>query len=184
MFKVKGIIEIGDDEEDIENKFYVDDDRCIKHEHIIEHVKDQGSFSQECYMGLDEDNHKDVVLQIDWFTVFIIDRCDDIKAERDDNNNVSEFNALLVVSHDLIKVALQHFISDVLNMYWPRLDRFWSKEEIDKIKTEWHDLIRWYNNDQHIKQIINSYKYTLSFNEAWDKIGVPFNRLFQFCDEL
>ncbi len=39
MFKVKGIIEIDDDEEDIENKFYVNDDWCVEHRHIIKHVK-------------------------------------------------------------------------------------------------------------------------------------------------
>jgi hypothetical protein len=62
MFKVNDIIEIDDDEEDIENKFYVDGNWCVKHQHIIEHVKNQGWFSQECYMGLDEDNQKDLVL--------------------------------------------------------------------------------------------------------------------------
>jgi hypothetical protein len=45
MFKVKSIIEIDDDEEDIENKFYVNGNWCVKHHHIIEHVKDQGWFS-------------------------------------------------------------------------------------------------------------------------------------------
>ncbi len=45
MFKVKGIMEIDDDEEDIENKFYVDGNWCVKHQHIIEHVKNQGSFN-------------------------------------------------------------------------------------------------------------------------------------------
>ncbi len=40
MFQVKGIIEIDDDKEDIETKLYVDGDWCIKHQHIIEHVKD------------------------------------------------------------------------------------------------------------------------------------------------
>ncbi len=56
MFKVKGIIEINDDEANIENKFYVDGNWCVEHQHIIEHIKDQGSFSQECYAGLDENN--------------------------------------------------------------------------------------------------------------------------------
>jgi len=45
-------------------------------------------------------------------------------------------------------------------------------------------VIRQYKNDQHIKQIIDSYKHTVSFNEAWDKINVPFNQLCQFCDKL
>jgi len=45
MFKVKGIIKIDDDDEDIENKFYVDSDWCIEHQHIIEHIINQGSFS-------------------------------------------------------------------------------------------------------------------------------------------
>jgi hypothetical protein len=44
MFKIKGIIDINDDKEDIENKLYINDDWCVEHEHIIEHVKDQWSF--------------------------------------------------------------------------------------------------------------------------------------------
>jgi len=31
LFKVKGIIEIDDNKEDIANKFYVDDDWCVEH---------------------------------------------------------------------------------------------------------------------------------------------------------
>jgi hypothetical protein len=31
MFKVKGIIEINDDESNIENKFYVDGNWCVEH---------------------------------------------------------------------------------------------------------------------------------------------------------
>ncbi len=72
----------------------------------------------------------------------------------------------------------------MLNIYRPCLDRFWSEEDIDEIEVEQRDLIKRYNNDQHIEQIINSYKHTVSFNEAWDKIGVPFNRLRQFCGGL
>jgi hypothetical protein len=184
MFKVKGIIEINDDETDIENKFYVDGNWCVEHQHIIEHIKDQGSFSQKCYAGLDENNQKDVVLQISQFALFIVAGCDHVKAEQDGNNNASELDASLVVPHELVKVVSRHFISDVLNIYRPRLDRFWSEEEIDEIEVEWRDLIKRYNNDQHIEQIINSYKHTMSFNEAWDKIGIPFNRLRQFCSGL
>jgi hypothetical protein len=88
------------------------------------------------------------------------------------------------VLHELVKVVPRQFISDVLNFYWPHLDRFWSEEEIDEIEAEQRDLIRWYNNDQHIEQIIDSYKHTLSFNEAWDKINVPFNWLRQFYGGL
>jgi len=40
MFKVKGIIEINDNEADIENKFYVDGNWCVEHQHIIKHIKD------------------------------------------------------------------------------------------------------------------------------------------------
>ncbi|CAM6031650.1 unnamed protein product [Sphagnum compactum] len=151
MFKVKGIIAINDDEADIENKFYVDGNWCVEHQHIIEHIKDQGSFSQECYADLDENNQKDVVLQISQFALFIVAGCDSVKAERDGNNNASELDAPPVVPHELVKLAPRHFISDVLNIYRPRLDRFWSKEEIDKIEVEQRDLIKRYNNDQHIE---------------------------------
>ncbi len=59
-----------------------------------------------------------------------------------------------------------------------------NKFYVDEIEAEQRDLIRWYNNNQHIKQIIDSYKHVVSFNEAWDKIGVPFNWLHQFYDGL
>ncbi len=45
-------------------------------------------------------------------------------------------------------------------------------------------MIKWYNNNQHIKQIMDLYKHMVSFTEVWDKIGVPFNQLRQFCDML
>ncbi len=44
MFKIKGIIKIDDREEDIENNFYVNNDWCIEHQHIIEHIENQRSF--------------------------------------------------------------------------------------------------------------------------------------------
>jgi hypothetical protein len=69
-------------------------------------------------------------------------------------------------------------------VYQPRFDCFWFEEEINEIEAEQHDVIRRYNNDQHIKQIIDLYKHTMSFNEAWDKIGFPFNWLCQFYDGL
>jgi hypothetical protein len=184
MFKVKGIIEIDDHEKHIENKFYVDGNWCVEHQHIIEHIKDQGSFSQECYVGLDEENQKDMVLQISQFALFIVVGCDRIKAKWDGNNNTSELDTPPIVSHELVKVAPRHFISNMLNVYWPYLDRFWSKKEINEIETKQRDLIKRYYNDQHIEQIIDLYKHTMSFNETWDKIDVPFNRLRQFCDGL
>jgi len=76
-----------------------------------------------------------------------------------------------VVPHELVKVAPRHFISDELNIYRPRLDRFWSEEEINEIEVEQRDLIKWYNNDQHIEHIINLYKHTVSFNEAWTRLA-------------
>jgi hypothetical protein len=127
MFKIKGIIKIDDDKEDIENKFYVDDDWCVEHQHIIEHVKDQGLFSQDYYVGLDEDNQKDVVLQISRFTMFIVIGCDCVMAERDGNNNAKKFNAPPIVPHELVKVMPRHFILNVLNVYRPHLDCFWSE---------------------------------------------------------
>ncbi|CAK9250170.1 unnamed protein product [Sphagnum jensenii] len=63
------------------------------------------SFNQECYAGLDENNQKDVVLQISQFVLFIVAGCDRVKAERDGNNNASELDVPLVVPHELVKVV-------------------------------------------------------------------------------
>ncbi|CAM6007191.1 unnamed protein product [Sphagnum balticum] len=116
--------------------------------------------------------------------MFVVARCDRVKVGWVGNNNTNELDVLPIVSHELVKVAPRHFILDVLNVYQPCLDHFWSEEEINKIKAEQCDLIKQYNNDQHIKQIIDSYKHMVSFNEASDKISVPFNQLHQFCNEL
>ncbi len=124
------------------------------------------------------------MLQISQFAFFIVIGCDRIKAERENNNNASKLDVPPVVPHELVKVAQPQFISNVLNIYRPRLDCFWFEEEINEIEAEQRDMIRRYNNDQHIEQIIDSYKHTVSFNEMWDKIGVPFNRLCQFCGGL
>ncbi len=88
-----------------------------------------------------------MVLQIARFTMFIVVRCDHVKVEQDDNNNMNELDAPPVVPHEFVKVAPRHFISDVLNMYRAHLDHFWSKEEINKIKAEQCNLIKRYNND-------------------------------------
>jgi hypothetical protein len=64
------------------------------------------------------------VLQIAWFTMFVVTRCDCVKAEQDDNNNASELDAPLVMPHELLKVVPRHFISNVLNVYRPHLDCF------------------------------------------------------------
>jgi hypothetical protein len=61
-------------------------------------------------VGLDENNQKDVVLQISQFALFIVVGCDHVKAERDGNNNASKLNAPPVVPHELVKVAPRHFI--------------------------------------------------------------------------
>jgi hypothetical protein len=43
---------------------------------------------------------------------------------------------------------------------------------------------RHFNGEQHVKQIVESYKETTSFNEEWDKLSIPFEELRQFCGGL
>ncbi len=77
-----------------------------------------------------------MVLQIARFVVFIVIECDCVKAKWDDNNNASELDVPPVMLHEFVKVASWHFISDVLDVYWPCLDRFWSEEEINEIEAK------------------------------------------------
>lgn len=87
--------------------------------------------------------------------MFVVARCNCVKVERDGNNNASKFDAPLIVPHELKEGVSQHFISNVLNVYQPHFDRFWSEEEIDDIEAKQCDLIKRYNIDQHIKQTID-----------------------------
>jgi hypothetical protein len=65
-----------------------------------------------------------VVLQISYLLYSLLLDATVSRPSRDGNNNASELDAPPVLSHELVKVAPRHFISDVLNIYRPRLDRF------------------------------------------------------------
>ncbi|CAM6007707.1 unnamed protein product [Sphagnum balticum] len=84
----------------------------------------------------------------------------------------------------LVDIVIKNATALPQHGQWIKVVYKWSEEEIDEIKAKQCNLIKRYNKDQHIKQIIDLYKHTVSFNEAWDKNGVPFNRLCQFYSGL
>jgi hypothetical protein len=56
--------------------------------------------------------------------VFVVAGYNRVKAKWDGNNNTTKLDALPIVSHEFVKVAPRHFISDVLKVYQPCLDCF------------------------------------------------------------
>jgi hypothetical protein len=166
------------------NDCYAESNLGVKHERIVEHIHGQGSFSKHCYHDLCAEDQRDAVKQIAWFAVHVVAGCDRVKAERDSDNNASEHDAPPVLPIQLVKMAPCKFISDVLDVYRPRLLQYWSEDKVDLIEQQQRELIRRFNGEQHVKQIAELYKETKSFNEAGDKLSIPSEELRQFCGGL
>jgi hypothetical protein len=164
--------------------YYIDGDWGVARKNIVEFIYDQGSFSKQCFIDLNPDDQSDVVQQIARYAVNVIVGLDRVKAERDSDNIASEHEAPPVLPVELVKMAPRVFNSDVLDVYRPRLREFWSDDKIDIIEQHHRELLRRYNSEPAVKNIIDSYKYTVDFDEAWDKLGIPFVELRQFCGGL
>jgi hypothetical protein len=184
MFSVQSIGEVDLNELD-PDQYYSEGDWIVQLHGIECHIHDQGTFSKTCYdLSLDEQEQRDALRQIARFAIHFVAGCDGVRAERDADNNAAFQDAPPVVPQQLVKLPPRHFVSDVLDVYRVRLNRFWTEEDVEKIEVQHRELVRRYSNDRHVKTIIDSFKHTTQFNEAWDELGIPFEQLRQFCGGL
>jgi hypothetical protein len=69
--------------------------------------------------------------QLAQYAMFIVTGLNNIRAERDKNNESLEQDAPSVMPNQIVKLHHGDFIEQVLDPYRDHLSKFWSEESID-----------------------------------------------------
>ncbi|ETM52682.1 hypothetical protein PPTG_19646 [Phytophthora nicotianae INRA-310] len=125
---------------------------------IIAHIEDQGSLARACYERLDEAAKKAVVRQI--------------------------ADAPPVLPSQLVRLRHGVFLRDVLDPYREHISKHWKIDNVDGIEANHRDLLKAYNADETLREIIDKHTVAIDFNEAWDSVSNRFHQLRSFCGGL
>ncbi len=91
-----------------------------------------------------------------------------VKAERDGDNNSFDQDAPPILPAQLVKVRHGAFIRDVLNPYCDHIAKFWAPENIDQIKEDHRDLLKFYSSNPILHKAIDEHHNNTSFDDTWD----------------
>ncbi|CAM6032516.1 unnamed protein product [Sphagnum compactum] len=107
-----GIVHAGDADDD-GDEFETFEQWRIERVEFVLYVKDQGSFPKLCYKRLDAPAQKEVMSQFAQYAMFIVTGLGNIRAERDENNEPFEQDALPVMPNQIVKLRHGDFIEQV-----------------------------------------------------------------------
>ncbi|CAK9254857.1 unnamed protein product [Sphagnum jensenii] len=138
----------------------------------------------ECFNRLDTVGKEEVVKQVALYVMRVLLGMNNVKAERDSNNDPLYDEAPLVMPAQLVSMHPGAFVKDVVNVFRAQLSRFWDEQMIDKIEDGHRELFRMYNSDTNLRLIISKHTVHTTFNEAWDSLPDRFGALRQFCGGL
>ncbi len=156
----------------------------ISYGDVVVLIEDQGSFAMECFNHLDTVGKEEVVKQVALYVMRVLLGLNNVKAERDNNNDPLYDEAPPVMPGQLVSMRPGAFVKDVVNVFRAQLSRFWDEQMIDKIEDGHRELFRMYNSDANLRSIISKHTVHTTFNEAWDSLPDRFGALRRFCGGL
>ncbi|CAK9879169.1 unnamed protein product [Sphagnum jensenii] len=133
---------------------------------IVEHIRDQGSFTIACYNDLDADDKNDIIRTVATYAILLVTGLMGVKAERDGNNMRLESDAPPVLPTQLIAIHHGKFVNEVLEPYRDHISAFWSLEDIDQTEANHRDLLNLYASDQILHVAIDRHTIETSFDDA------------------
>jgi hypothetical protein len=151
---------------------------------IIEHIRNQGSFTIACYNELDVDDKNDIIRTVTTYAILLVTGLMGIKAERDGNNMRLESNVPPVLPAQLIAIRHGKFVSEVLEPYHDHISAFRFFEDVDQTEANHRDLLNLYTSDQILCVAIDRHTIETSFDDAWDCASGRFGHLRSFCGGL
>ncbi len=98
---------------------------------IVEHIRDQGSFTIAYYNDLDADDKNDIIRTVTTYAISLVTGLMGIKAEREGNNMRVESDAPPVLPAQLIAIRHGKFVSEVVEPYHDHISAFWSLEDVN-----------------------------------------------------
>jgi len=162
-----GIVHADDDDDEFETF----EQWHIERAELVLYVKDQGLFPKLCYERLDAPAQKEVMSQLAQYAMFIVTGLDNIRSERDENNELFEQDAPPVMPNQIVKLRHDDFIEHVLDPYNDHLSKFWSEESIDQVKEGHRYLFKMYNKDVVLHVALDKHDVQTTFNDAWDAVA-------------
>jgi hypothetical protein len=114
----------------------------ISYGDVVALIEDQGSFAMECFNCLDTVGKEEVVKQVALYVMRVLLGLNNVKAERDSNNDLLYDEAPLVMPAQLVSMRPGTFVKDVVNVFRAQLSRFWDEQMIDKIEDGHRELFR------------------------------------------
>jgi hypothetical protein len=149
----------------------------ISYGEVVAFIEDQGSFAMECFNRLDTVGKEEVVKQVALYVMHVLLGLNNVKAERDSNNDPLYDEAPPVMPAQLVSMRPGAFVKDVVNVFRAQLSRFWDEQMIDKIEDGHRDLFWMYSNDTNLRSIISKHTVHTTFNKAWDFLPDRFGAL-------
>jgi hypothetical protein len=167
MFDIK--VDGADNENALDDGTYVQQDSlCIPTMAIVNHIKNQGSFSRDCYKRLEEGDQQDVIKRIAMYAMALVAGLQSVKVERDNDNRASERNVPPVLPVQLVKLRHGIFLKEVLDPFWQHISSSWSEIGVEQIEVEHRELLKLYASDIVLRGIIDKHNDMTTFNDAWD----------------
>jgi len=183
--EVDSEVDNADSEDALDDGTYVQQDSlCIPTVAIVNHIKNQGSFSRDCYERLEESDQQDVIKHITMYAMALVAGLQSVKAERDSNNRASERNVPPVLPAQLVKLRHGAFLKEMLDPFRQHIFSSWSEIGVEQIKVEHRELLKLYASDIVLCGIIDKHNDMTTFNDAWDYVLGRFEHLRSFCSGM
>lgn len=129
-------------------------DRYILFDSIRDHIDDQGSWTRDSFLEMDQNTKNDIIKVIDHFVLSFVTQASMIQSEHDSNKNVRELETPSIMPSYIVKLPTQKFISEVLDRFWTHVEKRWSPEDIDQFEEEHKELLNALKNDSTVKMAL------------------------------
>jgi hypothetical protein len=183
MFDIE--VDSADGEDALDDGTYMQQDSLrIPTVAIVNHIKNQGSFSRDCYEHLEEGDQQDVIKHIAMYAMALVAGLQSVKVEPDSDNRASETNVPPVLLAQLVKLRHGAFLKEVLDPFWQHISSSWSKIGVEQIEVEHRELLKLYAFDIVLRGIIDKHNDMTMFNDAWDCVLGQFEHLRSFYGGL
>ncbi len=153
-------------------------------EDILRHLRNQGSWACDMFLGLDVVDQTSILKEIAHFGLKLVQGILAIQAEHNSDNEAALHFAPPVMSFQLVEMAPCDFIDSVLDPYRSQLAKFWPDEKIDFIEQHQQELFNAYKREPASKLLIDKQDHTTFFNTRWDDLKGRFEHLRMFYGRL
>lgn len=106
----------------------------------------QGSWPRDLMASLPIEEQQTVKLDVAKFAVRLLNGLAVVQAERDSQNGTAREQAPPVMPAELVKFRTGKFISDILDVYRPRVCKFSSTDDVEAIEKDHKKLVMAYNS--------------------------------------